>query len=86
YKPAPPEILARVAAIETICRRHEVPLRRAALQFPLGHPAVSSVVMGAVSPAEVADQLAEIAAPVPSELWSALKAEGLLGADVPVPE
>lgn len=86
YKPAPPEILARVAAIETVCRRHAVPLRRAALQFPLGHPAVSSVVMGAVSPAEVADQLAEIAAPVPSELWSALKAEGLLGADVPVPE
>lgn len=86
YKPAPPEILARVAAIEMTCRRYAVPLRRAALQFPLGHPAVSSIVMGAVAPAEVADQLAELAAPVPLELWSALKAEGLLGADVPVPE
>ncbi|MDU0341417.1 aldo/keto reductase [Bosea rubneri] len=85
YRPAPPEILARVAAIEAICARHGVPLRRAALQFPLGHPAVSSLVMGAVTPAEVADQIAALSAPIPAALWSELKAERLLGADVPVP-
>ncbi len=85
YRPAPPEILARVAAIEAICARHGVPLRRAALQFPLSHPAVSSLVMGAVTPAEVADQIAALSAPIPAALWSELKAEGLLGADVPVP-
>lgn len=85
YNPAPPEILARVAAIEAVCTRHGVPLRRAALQFPLGHPAVASLVMGAVSPAEVADQIAELAQPVPAALWAELKAEGLLAADVPVP-
>ena len=85
YRPAPPEILARVAAIEAICARHGVPLRRAALQFPLSHPAVSSLVMGAVTPAEVADQIAAHSAPIPAALWSELKAEGLLGADVPVP-
>lgn len=85
YQPAPPEILARVAAIEAICARHGVPLRRAALQFPLGHPAVASLVMGAVKPEEVADQVAELSAPVPAALWTELKAEGLLGADVPVP-
>jgi len=85
YAPAPPAILARVAAIEAVCRRHDVPLRRAALHFPLGHPAVCSLVMGAVSPAEVADQIAELATPVPAALWDALKAQGLLGADVPVP-
>jgi D-threo-aldose 1-dehydrogenase len=85
YKPAPPEILARVAAIEAVCARHGVPLRRAALHFPLGHPAVASLVMGAVSPAEIADQIAELATPVSPALWSDLKAQGLLGADVPVP-
>jgi D-threo-aldose 1-dehydrogenase len=63
YKPAPPEILARVASLEAVCRRHDVPLKRAALHFPLGHPAVASLVMGAVSSAEVADQIAELAAP-----------------------
>ena len=85
YRPAPPEILARIAAIEAICARHGVPLRRAALQFPLGHPAVSSLVMGAVTPAEVADQIAALSAPIPAALWGELKAERLLGADVPVP-
>ncbi len=85
YRPAPPAILARVAAIEAVCARHGVPLRRAALQFPLGHPAVASLVMGAVKPEEVADQVAELSAPVPAALWTELKAEGLLGADVPAP-
>lgn len=85
YKPAPPAILARVAAIEAVCARHGVPLRRAALQFPLGHPAVASLVMGAVSAGEVEDQIAALAAPVPAALWADLKAEGLLAADVPVP-
>lgn len=85
YQPAPPQILARVAAIEAVCARHGVPLRRAALQFPLGHPAVASLVMGAVKPEEVVDQVIEISAPVPTALWTELKAEGLLGADVPVP-
>lgn len=86
YQPAPPQILARVAAIEAVCARHGVPLRRAALQFPLGHPAVASLVMGAVKPEEVIDQVAELSAPVPAALWTELKAEGLLGPDVPVPE
>ncbi|MDP3321253.1 MAG: aldo/keto reductase, partial [Bosea sp. (in: a-proteobacteria)] len=72
YNPAPPEILARVAAIEAVCARHGVPLRRAALQFPLGHAAVASLVMGAVSPAEVADQIAELSQPVPAALWAEL--------------
>lgn len=85
YNPAPPGTLARVAAIEAVCARHGVPLRRAALQFPLGHKAVASLVMGAVSPAEVADQIAELSQPVPVALWAELKAEGLLAADVPVP-
>ncbi len=85
YQPASPQILARVAAIEAVCARHGVPLRRAALQFPLGHPAVASLVMGAVKPDEVADQVTELSAPIPTALWTELKAEGLLGADVPVP-
>jgi len=85
YKPAPPEILARVAALEAVCLGHDVPLKRAALHFALGHPAVASLVMGAVSPGEVVDQIAELATPVPAALWAELKAQGLLAADVPVP-
>jgi D-threo-aldose 1-dehydrogenase len=85
YSPAAPEIRARVAALEAVCAKHAVPLKRAALHFPLGHQAVASLVMGAVSPAEVEDQIAELATPVPAALWAELKAQGLLGPDVPVP-
>ena len=50
YAPATPEIMHRVSRIEAVCRRHGVPLPAAALQFPLGHPAVAAVIPGAFSP------------------------------------
>ena len=85
YAPAPPAIRERVARIEAVCRAHGVTLARAALHFPLGHPAVASVVLGAVSPAEVRRNLAGFGQAVPAALWSDLKAEGLLRTDAPVP-
>lgn len=85
YKPAPPDILAKVAAIETVCKRHGVRLYEAALQFALAHPAVSSVVLGAVTPDEVAAQCAALTRPLPAELWQSLKSAGLLSAALPTP-
>jgi D-threo-aldose 1-dehydrogenase len=85
YKPAPPEILAKVAAIEAVCGRHGVRLYEAALQFSLAHPAVSSVVLGAVTPGEVAEQCHALTRPLPGALWQELKSAGLLAADAPVP-
>ncbi|PWC78800.1 pyridoxal 4-dehydrogenase [Azospirillum sp. TSH64] len=85
YGPAPVHILERVERIEAVCRVHGVPLATAALHFALGHPAVSSVVLGAVTAGEVSRNLAAMAAVVPAALWSDLKGEGLLAADVPVP-
>jgi D-threo-aldose 1-dehydrogenase len=85
YRAAPPEVLARVADIERVCAAHSVPMRRAALAFALGHPAVASLVMGAVRPEEVRQQAADLAAPVPPALWSDLKASGLLDREAPVP-
>ncbi|MBI3710260.1 MAG: aldo/keto reductase [Proteobacteria bacterium] len=85
YSPAPPEILDRVARIETVCRRFGVALRAAALQFPLGHPAVVSVIPGARTPAEIDENFALMRAPIPADFWTALRDEKLLGADVPAP-
>jgi D-threo-aldose 1-dehydrogenase len=85
YRPAPEDVLQRVAAIEAICRRHDVPLRVAALQFALAHPAVTCVVMGAVKPAEVTENIAAAASPVPAALFADLKAAGLLNAAAPTP-
>jgi D-threo-aldose 1-dehydrogenase len=85
YKPAPPGILDRVARIEAVCRRHGVPIAAAALQFPLGHPCVSSVIPGAVTPEEVDRNLKLLGIPISSALWAELKHEKLMPQAAPVP-
>ncbi|MGH6902902.1 MAG: aldo/keto reductase [Geminicoccaceae bacterium] len=86
YAPAAPEILDKTRRIEAVCRRHGVPLPAAALQFPLGHPAVAAIIPGAVDPAEVEQNLAHLHTGIPADLWVELKAEGLLRPDAPVPD
>lgn len=85
YEPAPPEILAKVEKMEAVCARHDTPLRRAALHFALGHPAVSSLVLGAISPAEVAQQVDDLSTPPPASMWEELRTEKLIDPSAPVP-
>jgi D-threo-aldose 1-dehydrogenase len=85
YRPAPPEILERVRKIEEVCRRHGVALADAALQFPLAHPCVASVVLGAIAPAEVTRNIGSATRSIPASLWSELKFAGLLRDDAPTP-
>ena len=85
YWPAAPQFVERAQQIEAVCRRYGVSLATAALQFPLAHPAVVAVLTGARSPEEIRENASLAARPVPSELWSALAAEGLLDRDAPVP-
>jgi D-threo-aldose 1-dehydrogenase len=85
YQDASPEILAKVARIERVCAAHGVALPTAALHFALGHPAVGSVVLGAVTPREVERNVAALASAVPAALWRDLKTEHLLDAEAPVP-
>ena len=75
YRPAAPEVLGRVQGLERLCAGFGVPLRAAALQFPLRHPAVASVVAGMRSRREVEESLAAMRAPIPEEFWAALDAE-----------
>lgn len=86
YQPAPTEILDKVRRIETVCQSHGVPLATAAMHFCLGHPAVSSLVLGAVTPDEVRQNRAAMAANVPSSLWSDLKSGNLLDPAAPTPD
>ena len=85
YAPAPPELVARAVRLGEVCARHGVPLRDAALAFPFGHPAVTSVLVGARTPGEVEDAVASFGRPVPSDLWAELAATGLLPEHVPTP-
>ncbi|MFB9838642.1 aldo/keto reductase [Actinoallomurus acaciae] len=72
YHPAPPEVRARVARLEEICAGHGVPLRAAALRFPLRHPAVASVLAGCRSAAEVDDNADLLELDIPDALWDEL--------------
>jgi D-threo-aldose 1-dehydrogenase len=85
YGPATAGWVARARQLDAICQRHDIPLKAAAIQFPLGHPAVVSVLSGARSVAELEENVAMFHVPVPAALWGDLRAEGLLGDDVPTP-
>lgn len=78
YAPATPEILARTRAIEAICGRHGVSLRAAALQFPLFHQAITTVIPGARDATEVAANVALMREVIPDAFWQELRQEGLL--------
>jgi D-threo-aldose 1-dehydrogenase len=85
YSPAGAAILARADSIEAVCARHGVPMAAAALQFPLAHPAVVSVIPGMSSAAEVAAAVRWMSLPIPAACWQELRAQGLLRADAPTP-
>jgi D-threo-aldose 1-dehydrogenase len=85
YSDAPTAVRERVSRLGEVCRAHGVPLAAAAIQFPLGHPQVSSVVIGAVSAPEIQENFELMTQSIPSQLWTDLKSEGLLRADAPTP-
>jgi D-threo-aldose 1-dehydrogenase len=86
YAPPPPEIADRVRRIAAACERHNVEMPAAALQFPLAHPAVASVIPGAASADEQRQNVALFKRPIPPELWVELRSEGLLDPAAPIPE
>jgi len=85
YAPAPEGIMQRVRKLSEVCAAHDTPLIAAALQFPLGHDAVKTVIPGASTPDEVRQNVAIFETLVPQALWSDLKTEGLVRADAPTP-
>lgn len=85
YQDACADVLARVARIEAVCATHAVPLTAAALQFPMFHPLVASVIPGAHSSAQVAANVAAFNHEIPPAFWADLKSQGLLRADAPTP-
>ncbi|MFI6583052.1 aldo/keto reductase [Embleya sp. NPDC050493] len=86
YAPASARMLEQALALRSVCEEFAVPLRAAALQFPLGHPAVAGVVVGARTAAEVVDAAAMTKHRIPPDMWLALRSRGLLPRNAPVPD
>ena len=85
YVPAEQAVIDRAAAIKAVCDRHGVPLVAAAVQFPLHHPAVDTMVIGPRAPEHVAANNEAMRVPIPDDLWAELKHEGLLPEEAPTP-
>jgi D-threo-aldose 1-dehydrogenase len=85
YVDASPAVLEKVAAIEAVCGRHDVPLRAAALQFPMAHPSVAAIIPGARSVVEVAENVRLLSLSIPDDFWKELQHLHLLPPEAPVP-
>jgi D-threo-aldose 1-dehydrogenase len=83
YRAAPAEMMDKARRIKAVCERYQVPLKAAALQFVLAHPAIASVIPGARSVAEVEENVKMIDYPIPADLWAELKQHGLIAAAAP---
>jgi D-threo-aldose 1-dehydrogenase len=77
YEPAPEELVVRARRIAAICERHDIELLAAAIAFPLRHPAIRTVLVGARSPEEVEAAATGLARSVPEDLWDELELAGL---------
>ena len=85
YEEAPAIVVNRVARIEDTCEEFGIPMAAAALQFPLAHPAVASVIPGIGKPQRIEQTLNLCGVRIPPDFWSALVDRGLLREDAPVP-
>ena len=85
YVEAPQDLIDRALAMDVICQRHGVPLKAAALQFPLGHPSVATVLTGVRSCEEWQENLRLFELEIPRDLWLELREESMVGPEVPLP-
>lgn len=86
YQNAPAEWLEKARAIQRISKAHDVEMKAAALQFPLAHPAVASVIPGAASVAQLEENARLMDAKIPASFWAHLKEEKLIPSRAPTPE
>ncbi|MDR7267385.1 D-threo-aldose 1-dehydrogenase [Pelomonas saccharophila] len=85
YGSVPPDVMARARALASVCAEFKVPLEAAALNFPLAHSAVTSVLVGMRSPEQVQANADWARRPLPAELWQALRARHLIHPEAPLP-
>jgi D-threo-aldose 1-dehydrogenase len=85
YRPAPSDVVDRVARLTQASARHGVPLSAAAIQFPLAHPAVTGLIAGVRTRAHLDDYPVAMRRSIPAALWDDLRREGLLPPGAPTP-
>lgn len=82
YGAAPAAVMDTVRRIEAVCNRHSIDISTVALQFPLAHPAVATILLGAGTVASLGRNVAAFSIDVPDALWRDLVEDGLLDAEL----
>ncbi len=85
YAAAPPEVIEKTKALESLCEAHGVALPAAALQFVLAHPAVVSVIPGFTTPQEAQSAVSYLEQEIPRAFWAELHTSGLVDPLAPLP-
>jgi D-threo-aldose 1-dehydrogenase len=85
YAPASAAILAKVERIRALTQRFDIPIKAAALQFCLAHPAVAAVIPGASKPERIAEDVAALKTAIPDDFWRELREESLVSPLAPLP-
>jgi D-threo-aldose 1-dehydrogenase len=85
YAPATTDILNRVSDIQAVCAQYNVSLKSAALQFPLHHPAITSVIPGMRHPQEVGENVDLFERTIPVGFWQELRGRKLIRSDARIP-
>ncbi len=85
YGEASGKLLRRARDIAAVCERHGTTLPAVAIAFPLAHPSVASVCVGARSPGQIERNADLYRQSIATDLWNELKAARLLRDDAPTP-
>lgn len=85
YGAPPPDVVAKVAAIEDVCADYGLPIAQAALQFPGAHPVVCTTLVGMTGERRVRSTAAQFDEKIPADFWAELRAKGLIAENAPVP-
>ena len=83
YDPAPAEIVSKAKRIRDVCDQFGVPLKAAALQFGLLHPAVASTIPGPSTHIEASENVDMTTFPIDQNLWQELKSKNLIHSNCP---
>lgn len=81
YSQAPELMLQRALAIKDVCDEYDISIKAAAMQFPLAHPAVASVLLGVRNLEQLHSNLQDYQTHIPTDFWTDLQKHGLLPED-----
>jgi D-threo-aldose 1-dehydrogenase len=85
YQAADSDVREQARKIYAACAADSIDVGAAALQLPLAHPAVVSVVAGQRTAQEVLTAVRRLKARIPASLWERLRADGLIETSTVVP-